>query len=635
MFRHLSCKCLLITGLASVSFLSSANAQDLLIDGAKEEAARVIQLKNQIEVKEAVAEVSSRTTRLASNPLSKINSPVVSSTSTKLTSAPQVAFDEIDGSNIDNSFKPSAFKPSSFKAPSIQAPKVPQAKVAKVQQEFSQPKVYIQNKPTPASKVSYTKKPATGVVTSAVVRRSESAPFVTTTVSVPEFVNVNEVVPVKIDVRNPGKVAVHDVKLVANLPSSVQIESRHGQVQAGICSFDINTLQPGESRQLTMDVVATEKQQLNIQTATTISNRSSIKVGVRQPKLSVSVEGPAQANIGSKATHIITVTNSGDGVARNVNLIADIPDWLHIVEKSGFESPESLGPGQTSKARIVTVPHQSGQAELAFAAAGKLCKAEPAEAGLRVTQPELRVAAIGPDMNFVERDGIYTITIDNPGEVDINNVEVEFAIPEGVTVTTISRQAKMDGEQGTLLWKFDQIQSQTEETIQLKAVASSEGEKYCRIRIASDETNEKEVSLKTVIATRAELSIQMQNIGGPIQVGNEATFVVVVENRGSSVANDMEIEVQLPAGMKPASPRDGVVDEESNSILFADSELRPGKIREFKFSAVGVEKGEHVVRSSLESVGSKQRIIVENSVFVYEPAQARVSESLQPSIPRR
>lgn len=627
MYRHLFPKCLLITAIAGVSLISTVQAQDLLIDAAKEEAARVIQLKNQLEVKEAVAEVSSRTTRLALNPLSNLNNPVVSTASTKVTSAPQVAFDEIDGSNSDNSFKP-----SSFKSPSVQAPKVSQTKV---QEKFTQPKVYIQDKQTPASNVSYAKRSSTGVVTSAPVRRNESAPFVTTTVSVPEFVNVDEVVTVKIDVRNQGKIPVNNVKLVANLPSDVQIESRQGQVQAGMCSFEINSLQPGDSRQLTMDVVTTQKQPLNIQTALTISNRSSIKVGVRQPKLAISVKGPEQANIGSKATHIITVTNTGDGVARRVNLIADIPDWLHITEKSGFESPETLAPGQSAKARIVTVPHQSGQAELAFAAAGKLCKAKPAEAGLRVTQPELRVAAIGPDMNFVERDGIYTITIDNPGEVDVNNVEVEFAIPDGVTVTTISRKAKMDGQRGTLSWKFGKIESQTEQTIQLKAVASTEGEKHCRIRVASDETNEKEVSLKTVIATRAELSIQMQNIGGPVQLGNEATFVVVVENRGSSVASDMEIEVQLPAGMKPASPRDGVVDEDSNSILFADSELRPGKVREFKFSAIGVEKGEHVVRSSLESVGSKQRIIVENSVFVYEPAQARVSESLQPTIPRR
>ena len=444
-----------------------------------------------------------------------------------------------------------------------------------------------------------------------------------------------ESAPVRIDVHNPGKVTVYDVMLVATLPPNAQVDSRQGRIENGQCTFEINSLEPGESRQLLMDIVTKEKLALNIDTALTISNRNKVKVGVRQPMLEVSIEGPSQTNIGSQATHVVTVRNTGDGIARNVNLIADIPEMLQIINKSGFESPETLRPGQQAQARIVTLPLKPGQTELGFAAEGNFCKAQPAETGLRITQPELRIAAIGPDMNFVERDGIYTITIDNPGEVDVNNVEVQFVIPQGVKVTTISHQAKMDGQQRTLTWNFDRILAQTEQTIQLKAIASDEGEKLCRIRVGSDETNDKEVSLKTIIATRAELGIQMRNIGGPIQVGSEASFVVVVENRGSSIASDMEIEVQLPQGMRPANPADGIVDEEANSILFADSELRPGKTREFKFTAIGVEKGEHIVRSSLESVGSKQRIIVENSVFVYEPAQARVSESLSPSIPRR
>ena len=71
MYRPLLLKCLLMTGFVGTSLVSTAQAQNLLINGAKEEASRVIQLKNQFQEKasEAVAEVSSRTTRLASNPL--------------------------------------------------------------------------------------------------------------------------------------------------------------------------------------------------------------------------------------------------------------------------------------------------------------------------------------------------------------------------------------------------------------------------------------------------------------------------------------------------------------------------------------------------------------------------------------
>ena len=626
MYRHSQRNCLLILGLAGVSLLSTASAQEHLIDGAKGEASRVIKLRNRIEAEaeQAVEEISSRSTRLATNPLANLDLQQVSDgVSTRVASAPQVAFDDID-SPLGAAVSKPAYTP-----PAV-APKMSS-------NSFQPSKVYLKQQTTPAKPVSFGKpvSPKAGMPISAPIRRSESAPFITTTISAPEFINVNSNVPVRIDVRNPGKTPVYNVKLVATVPEHVIATSRQAHIDGGDCIFQIDTLKPGENRQLMMNVVTKQKQALTIDTALTVSNRNRVSVGVRQPKLVVSIEGPSQTNIGSKATHVITVTNTGDGVARNVNLIADIPESLHIIEKSGFETPETLRPGQSAKATIISVPHAPGAAELAFAAEGSHCKAEPAEVGLRITQPELRIAAIGPDMNFVQRDGVYSISVDNPGEVDVNNVEVQFVIPEGVKVTTISRQAKMDGPNRTLTWKFDRIAAQSEETIQLKAIASSEGDKLCRIRVGSDETNDKEVMLKTIIATRAELSIQMQNIGGPVQVGNEATFVVIVENRGSSVASDMEIEVQLPQGMRPATPRDGVVDDDANSILFADSELSPGKTREFKFSAVGVEKGEHIVRSSLESVGSKQRIIVENSVFVYEPAQARVSEKLQPVVPRR
>ena len=629
MFRHFSPKCLFLIGVAGASLFSTAQAQDGFVESFQGEASRVIQLKSQIEaeVEETAAAISSRTTRLATNPLA-IADPPAPTLAPPLITKPRVAYDEIGSAEPFTPPKP-AIKPSDdngFKPVNSDTFKpvyVAQAPVTQV--------APIAPKTTPAIKTTY-KKVSTPI--SAPIRRSEVAPLVTTTISAPEHINVNEVAQVKIDVKNPGKVTAYGVSLVAMLPANVKVESRQGNFVDGQCTFEINSLEPGETRQLLLDIVTSEKRALDIETSLKISSRDRVKVGVRQPHLVIAVDGPSQTNIGSKATHVITVTNTGDGTATNVNLIADIPDSLRLIDKSGFETPKVLRPGEKAQATIVTMPHQAGSTELAFDAEGKSCKAEHALAGLRVMQPELRVAAIGPDMNFIERDGIYTVTIQNPGEVDVNNVKVQFVIPEGVKVTTISRQAEMDAPRRTLTWKFDRVQAQTEQNIQLKAVATNDGEKLCRIRVASDETNEKEVSLKTVIATRAELSIQMQNVGGPVQVGNEATFVVAVENRGSSIANDLEIEVQLPVGMRPANPKDGIVDEDSNSILFADSSLGAGKTREFRFSAVGVEKGEHVVRSSLQSVASKQRIIVENSVFVYEPAQARVSESLQPSIPR-
>jgi len=146
MYRHLYCKCVLITGLAGAALVSTTHAQNHLIDGARGEVSRVIQLKNDIEaeVEETVSEVSSRQTRLASNPLAKLTAPTVSTTAKKLT-APQVAFDEISSSQT---------LMSGFKSPTASAPK---PSTVNVRQDFTAPKVYIEKR-TPASNASFTKR---------------------------------------------------------------------------------------------------------------------------------------------------------------------------------------------------------------------------------------------------------------------------------------------------------------------------------------------------------------------------------------------------------------------------------------------------------------------------------------------
>ena len=53
-----------------------------------------------------------------------------------------------------------------------------------------------------------------------------------------------------------------------------------------------------------------------------------------------------------------------------------------------------------------------------------------------------------------------------------------------------------------------------------------------------------------------------------------------------------------------------------------------------RVQVVGVAQGEHVVRSVLKTSDTERRVIVEDSVYVFETNEARVSENLSPVIPR-
>ena len=80
--------------------------------------------------------------------------------------------------------------------------------------------------------------------------------------------------------------------------------------------------------------------------------------------------------------------------------------------------------------------------------------------------------------------------------------------------------------------------------------------------------------------------------------------------------------------------KDGNVVQNTSSIQFEEPLVAAGQKATFKFAAVGVTSGEHVVRSVLQADGSERKVIAEDTIFVYEVDQTRVSESISPAIPR-
>lgn len=469
--------------------------------------------------------------------------------------------------------------------------------------------------------------------------RTASTPIVTVEIGSPNEVNLEEETDVKFRLRNAGSRKVQEIAFSIELPSHAKFISAKPSPtseQNGRLIYTVSDLAANKEREISVRVVPTEKLAMDFRTRMEVIDAHKTVVDVRQPKLVMTVNGPKQINIGGETTHTVSIENVGDGVARKVRLQGNFPDELRFLEQKGMSSPKDLKPGENLIVTIKSLAKLPGQVKLDFTAEGERVSANNVDAPLKISQPELKVLAVGPNMNFVDRDGIYSIKVDNSGEVDVSDVAVALVIPRGMKVTTINRQAKMDEATQTLTWKFENIKALSNETIQLRAVSTVPGEQVCRISVASNETRKSEFMLKTAINVRADLGIDMANNSGPVQVGSKATFDVNVVNKGSQSASDVEVTVELPPSlMVVAKDNTGVVvDEASNTITFLSSQIKPGKKQSFTFSALGVAKGEHIVRSALKAGGSERRIIVEESVYVYETNESRISENLTPVFPR-
>ncbi len=465
---------------------------------------------------------------------------------------------------------------------------------------------------------------------------SKSAPSINTQIEAPSYINLNQTATLRIKLQNVGDIAAGNVKLIATLPAHAKFSrstpsptNTNGQVY----EFQLSNMTAQQIREIAIDLIPTEKKPLDIGTEIVIENTQRIAVGVRQPKIKMSLQGPTEANMGQNVTHKVLLENTGDGLASQIQLQATFPNELQCSKKKEVVIA-SLEPGQSIIVEMPSLATLAGKGELAVSVGAIGVESQTVKSGIRVFQPELEVSAIGPQMNFVNREGIYTIKLDNKGEIDASNVKIQMQMPRGMQVTTISREANVDPKTGLLIWSFDRIPAKSAQTIMLKTIALEAGQQNCSITVRSKETRDKEITLTTNVATRAELSVAVQNQSGPIQVGGKVQFMVVVENTGSSSATAIAVNIELPEALTP-DKQDGIdVLGFGNAIHFETAKLEPGEKREFLFVAAANKKGEHVVRSILQAGGSERQIISESSVYVYEVSDSRVSEALSPAIPR-
>ena len=306
------------------------------------------------------------------------------------------------------------------------------------------------------------------------------------------------------------------------------------------------------------------------------------------------------------------------------------------MKSSLADSIASIPPGKSVTVSYESQAIASGAIELtATAQTDDGLQPSATKAGIVVYEPKLQISAIGPKANFVNRNGMYTLNLENDGKVDVTDVRVALAVPEGMKITTISREADVDTENGILHWTFDRIPVGSTEQIQMMAIVTEQGEQVCNFVVDSHETAQKQIQLATAVSTRADVAVQLKNQSGPVQVGGNATFSVDLVNRGSREAVDVNVRIELPENMQ-AVPMDGQkVLIEGNTVVYVEPQISPGKSTAFQFTVQGQAPGEHLVRSVTQIAGSQRHTMAEDSVFVYAVDEARVSESLTPTVIRR
>jgi uncharacterized repeat protein (TIGR01451 family) len=322
----------------------------------------------------------------------------------------------------------------------------------------AQQKIIVRVKPLIAGELSLQTKVA--LRSTASVKTQIREPKLKLTCDGPASVVVGSEVRVMLTVANTGTAPAEGIKIRQIVPAIAQ--ASHRAAAATPMSMEVGTLQPGESRVFDTSSVARDPGLVRVilvaesQDGAHATAEHSLKITA--PKLALITNGPDFRYLNRKATYQIVLTNPGDAMATNVNVMVGLPEGLEFIDASSDGTYNSekrtiswavgmLDAQQKREFSITVLPKTEGehlQRAVAWADSNLLAKAD------KTTRVEGTVSMLmevvdADDPIEIDNDTTYQIHLVNRGSKAAERVQVQAAVPDGL---------KILGVEGTGLYRI-------------------------------------------------------------------------------------------------------------------------------------------------------------------------------------
>ncbi len=313
----------------------------------------------------------------------------------------------------------------------------------------------------------------------------------------PGEVLLGDDITLKMVVKNVGTGTAKNVKIVDNLPEG--LATVDGQ---STLTFAVGDLKAGEAREVTAVVRAAKTGTfVNTANATALGDRkASAKATtiVRQPVLTLAKTGTKQQYINRHAEYKLTVTNTGDAVAKNTVITDPLPAGATFVSASdngqlkGGVITWALGDLAPEASKTVTLVVSSSQpATLLNTAEATAHRAKPATANAQTVYvgiPAILLEVVDvEDPVEVGQTETYTITVTNQGTAADSNVKVVCTLEDTQEYVSSAgpAEAKVDGKTITFA-PIATLAPKAQVSLRVVVKAVKEGDVRFRASLSSD-----------------------------------------------------------------------------------------------------------------------------------------------------
>ncbi|MEZ6092927.1 MAG: hypothetical protein R3C03_01630 [Pirellulaceae bacterium] len=316
------------------------------------------------------------------------------------------------------------------------------------------------------------------------------------TIAGPNEVMYGETAMYEVTVRNPGTGTAENV--------SVMLPEALGGERASL-----GEIAPGQERKFQVELLARAAGQLDLTTIATgsgdLQTAANQMIVVRRPALDVALSGPPLKYSGSVAQFEVTVTNSGDAIARDVTAGFTLPAGVKYL--GGIEGAEvidnlmrwtigTLDVGDKRTYQIQCQLNGEGQMQFELGTRGSSDTAGIAQCVTKVeTVADLVLSVEDPKGPLPTGQKIdYVIRIRNRGSRSATNLNLVMQYSEGVEPTTATGLTHQVVPGQVIFTPIASIDPGEELTVQVTAHALNAGSHRFRAQLTSTDSDAHEVA---------------------------------------------------------------------------------------------------------------------------------------------
>jgi len=454
-------------------------------------------------------------------------------------------------------------------------------------------------------------------------RRLEGAqtPSVIIQKRAPAEVKVGKPAAFVIHVRNVGAVEALDVEVHDRIPAGMRLADATPapQMQGNHLMWQIGSMPAGDERTITLQLIPEQEGELGSVARVSFEAAASVRTIATRPMLTIEQQAPEQVLIGQQLEIGLTFANTGSGKATNVEIWEDVPAGLSHPE--GPQLKQRIGtlmPGEKRNDSLFLKAEQPGIIQNTIRLVGDDGLTAEQTVSVEVIAPTLEVALEGPSRRFLERQAKYELNIANSGTAAATNVEISVQLSRGFTFVSTDFQGQYDPDRHAVFWSLAQLPAGAKGVVPLTLLPVETGEQVIRINANADLGTVAQTERKMTVEGFADLGFSITNPNGPIEIGAETTYDIVVQNSGSKADTNIRVQVQLPAGLQLLGV-DGEAGTDGNGLVAFQpkAKLEPGKEFKYRVRVRGVTAGTHIAKAVVVSDHSSVPVTKEDTTRVY------------------